>query len=284
MFLPLVGGFMFDKLGPNVALFMFGSLVLIGNVLISIACYYKSMSFYIFGRFVFGLGAESLGVTASGVISMYFKTQELAFALGVNLSVCKLAGVLTDWFSPYFDKTLGFYGAANMVTFFCFICFLLTLALILCEHPEDEKKRNERLAAADAAEEEAVDHASYMLVASEESESEHGAAGAAGLGSNGSSGSSSAHDQAEQGKAQLLAGDGQEDQFELQKPHGGHCDTLRSFSSTLWILLIYTFMMYGIYIPFSNVANALLVQIYFGGDLSALDPAREAEHEQTAAW
>ena len=48
------------------------------------------------GRVVFGLGGESMSVAQSAIVSSWFKGKELAFALGVNLSVSRLGSVLNS--------------------------------------------------------------------------------------------------------------------------------------------------------------------------------------------
>ena len=46
------------------------------------------------GRIIFGMGGESMGVAQSAIISVWFKGKELAFALGLNLSVSRLGSVI----------------------------------------------------------------------------------------------------------------------------------------------------------------------------------------------
>jgi len=41
----------------------------------------------VFGRFFFGLGAESMSVAQSAIVAQWFKGKELAFAFAVNTSV-----------------------------------------------------------------------------------------------------------------------------------------------------------------------------------------------------
>lgn len=81
-FLPFVGGYMADIFGNRVVLMVFGVLVLLGNIIMTAACQWELINVYIFGRFVFGLGLESLGVVAGVIIAKWFLDQELALALG----------------------------------------------------------------------------------------------------------------------------------------------------------------------------------------------------------
>jgi MFS family permease len=58
--------------------------------------YYKKYWLMLVGRVVFGLGGESMSVAQSAIVSMWFKGKELAFALGINLSVSRLGSVLNS--------------------------------------------------------------------------------------------------------------------------------------------------------------------------------------------
>jgi len=42
------------------------------------------------GRFVFGLGGESMTVAQSTIVSAWFSGKELSFAFGINLSVARI--------------------------------------------------------------------------------------------------------------------------------------------------------------------------------------------------
>lgn len=46
------------------------------------------------GRVVFGLGGESMSVSQSAIVTVWFKGKELAFALGANISISRLGSVI----------------------------------------------------------------------------------------------------------------------------------------------------------------------------------------------
>lgn len=52
------------------------------------------------GRVVFGMGGESMQVAQSSIISLWFKGKELAFALGLNLSIGRLGSVINGIIVP----------------------------------------------------------------------------------------------------------------------------------------------------------------------------------------
>ena len=62
IFLPLIGGLFVDALGPSRMLIIFGSLICLGQLCFCIGLFIKSFPLMAIGRFVFGLGGESLEV------------------------------------------------------------------------------------------------------------------------------------------------------------------------------------------------------------------------------
>lgn len=54
------------------------------------------------GRIIFGIGSESLTVSQTSIVSMWFKNQELAFALSLNFSIPKLGSSLNSLLTPRF--------------------------------------------------------------------------------------------------------------------------------------------------------------------------------------
>lgn len=64
--------------------------------------YSPELKMMILGRFLFGLGAETLLVVNNKVIAHWFKGSEIAFAFGLNLVVCRLGTAAALIFSPTF--------------------------------------------------------------------------------------------------------------------------------------------------------------------------------------
>lgn len=51
----------------------------------------------ILGRIIFGIGSESLTVSQTSIVSIWFRNKELAFALSLNFSLPKL-GIISKLF------------------------------------------------------------------------------------------------------------------------------------------------------------------------------------------
>ena len=81
------------------------------------------------GRFVFGLGGESMTVSQSTIVSSWFQGKELSFAFGINLSVARIGSSINGPVETYFadNNSVGF---ALLIGFF--ICvFSLGMAFLL---------------------------------------------------------------------------------------------------------------------------------------------------------
>ncbi len=104
----LLGGILVDRIGVRVAGLVFAVVCLIGALINASSGSYPAM---LAGRFVLGLGAESLIVAVTTALAKWFKGKELGFAFGVNLLVARLASVAADnsptWAQPLFETWRG---------------------------------------------------------------------------------------------------------------------------------------------------------------------------------
>lgn len=105
----LIGGIVIDRFGTKKALSFFGSLCLLGALLMAARGSAWSM---IASRTVLGLGAESMIVTVTTALAKWFKGKELSFAFGINLTIARLASVAADN-SPTWAHSVFFPSSAN---------------------------------------------------------------------------------------------------------------------------------------------------------------------------
>lgn len=100
--LPFFGGFFVDYFGVRIMLIIFASFITAGQALFAFGASLKSVPVMLAGRVLFGFGGENLTVAQSALIAVWFKDKELAFALGLNLSIARLGGVINNILSPMF--------------------------------------------------------------------------------------------------------------------------------------------------------------------------------------
>jgi MFS family permease len=79
----LLGGIIIDRIGTRKATLLFGAICMVGAVLTASSPLFWVMAS---GRFVFGMGAESLIVSITTAIAKWFRGKELSFALAINLT------------------------------------------------------------------------------------------------------------------------------------------------------------------------------------------------------
>jgi MFS family permease len=100
MILPLLGGILLDSIGVRMGLIFFCAVLTCGQLIFCLGGYAVNYDEMLAGRVVFGMGGESMQVAQSSIISLWFKGKELAFALGLNLSIARLGSVINGVIVP----------------------------------------------------------------------------------------------------------------------------------------------------------------------------------------
>lgn len=97
----LIGGIIIDRIGTRKATLLFGVICLIGAILTAATSRFFFMAA---GRFIFGMGAESLIVAVTTAIAKWFRGKELSFAFGINLLIARFGTMLAQS-SPSWAKS-----------------------------------------------------------------------------------------------------------------------------------------------------------------------------------
>jgi MFS family permease len=123
----LVGGIIIDRIGTKKSALLFTFLVLLGAIITSLKGDFALM---VSGRFIFGLGAESMIVAITTVIAKWFKGKELSLAFGLNLTVARLGSFLAlnspSWAKSlynYWQNPLFITIVAGTISVLCLITF-----------------------------------------------------------------------------------------------------------------------------------------------------------------
>ena len=93
VFMVLIGGYIVDRIGTRKAIFIFGTICLIGAVVTVLSGMLAVMAA---GRLIFGLGAESLIVAVTTAVAKWFRGKELSFAFGINLMIARFGSWLAQ--------------------------------------------------------------------------------------------------------------------------------------------------------------------------------------------
>lgn len=91
---------MITRYGVRAMYMVFGTCIMLGQLIFALGCHKNSMNGMLFGRTIFGLGGECINICQSAMIIKWFFKSEMALPLGLTLSVSRLGSVMNDWYSP----------------------------------------------------------------------------------------------------------------------------------------------------------------------------------------
>ncbi|ESP05560.1 hypothetical protein LOTGIDRAFT_208557 [Lottia gigantea] len=104
-------GFLIDKLGNRVGVFLFSFLCVIGSSTFAAGVMFKGTSamlpLMLIGRLVFGSGNGSLTIVQNRITAYWFRNKELAMAFGITLAFSRLGSVLNFFVSANFAQEYG---------------------------------------------------------------------------------------------------------------------------------------------------------------------------------
>ena len=82
--IPFLGGIFIDSAGYYAGLIISSVIVTIGQTIIAVGGYQGSFHLMLVGRFIFGIGSETLWVVQALYVSNWFFDQELSLAMGIS--------------------------------------------------------------------------------------------------------------------------------------------------------------------------------------------------------
>ena len=131
LFMALIGGIFLDRFGIRKTGFIFTLMCALGGIITAYGVsdafrgggfgyefmgsflpgYSPELKMMMFGRLLFGLGAETQIVMLNKVLAKWFKGKELAFAFGLNLGIARLGSALAMSISPRIASQFSFNSA-----------------------------------------------------------------------------------------------------------------------------------------------------------------------------
>ena len=150
LFMALLGGIFLDRFGIRKTGFVFTLLCALGGIITAYGVsdvfrgggfgyefmasflpgYSPELKMMMFGRLLFGLGAETQIVMLNKVLAKWFKGKELAFAFGVSLTIARLGSYMADLSPTWAD--FAYAGGwqpplvvAAVIGSLCLICAIL---------------------------------------------------------------------------------------------------------------------------------------------------------------
>jgi len=113
--LPVVGGFLMDRvLGIRFGTMLFALIIVMGQGIFSLGGFLDRLWVMEIGRFVFGIGGESLAVAQNTYAVSWFKGKELNMVFGFQLSVARVGSTVNFLLmGPLFEEISDYVGSPS---------------------------------------------------------------------------------------------------------------------------------------------------------------------------
>jgi MFS family permease len=98
--LPFIAGILIMKLGARFMFVFYSIFIALGQLLFALGVQYESILTMLFARIIFGFGGECLGICQNTLLIKWFFNSELAFPLGLTISIGRFGSVISDLSSP----------------------------------------------------------------------------------------------------------------------------------------------------------------------------------------
>ncbi|KNE73034.1 hypothetical protein AMAG_20686 [Allomyces macrogynus ATCC 38327] len=105
--MPFLAGRMIDIHGARTIHMILLALVVAGQGLVALGIQWTSMEWLLLGRFLLGVGGESLSVSQTRITCDWFHERSLGFALGFHLALARLGSVMNDLLTPVIATRFG---------------------------------------------------------------------------------------------------------------------------------------------------------------------------------
>ncbi|KAH8390743.1 hypothetical protein KR215_001666 [Drosophila sulfurigaster] len=129
-----VGGFLIDRLfGIRLGTIIYMLILLVGQLIFASGGILDAFWLMILGRFIFGIGAESLAVAQNSYAVLWFKGKELNMVFGLQLSVARFGSTVNFWvMQPIYDYVSKFYEGHRALGVVLLLATLTCVMSLLC--------------------------------------------------------------------------------------------------------------------------------------------------------
>lgn len=133
----ILAGFLIDKLGNCIGVFLFSFLTVLGSSVFALGSHFKGTQYLLplmlTGRLLFGSGNGSLTIVQNRITAFWFKGKELALAFGLTLAFSRLGSVLNFFLTHHFENRFGIQWTLWGGTFLCVLGFLSAIIVSILD-------------------------------------------------------------------------------------------------------------------------------------------------------
>ncbi|KAF9423757.1 hypothetical protein BGZ94_008182 [Podila epigama] len=240
--LPLLGGFLIDKLSASRMLILFSLCLCLGQAVFSTGVSFKSFGVMLLGRFIFGIGGECLEVAQAKITTDWFKSRWLGFALGMNLSWARIGTALNDNISPALaaHTSGGVVGASWLGFGVCVLSLGCGMGLVYLDRPKSRKEAGVRQDVTSRGQATLVSPTNNTI---------------GGQSPNLSSSSLSSEALEEEEELERQAEMAEDDQM--------HLSEIATLQPSFWILCLCCISLYGAVVPFIHISSDFLQKKWY---------------------
>ncbi|EDV95921.1 major facilitator superfamily domain-containing protein 1 [Drosophila grimshawi] len=129
-----LGGFLIDRLfGIRLGTIIYMLILLVGQLIFASGALLDAFWLMIIGRFIFGIGAESLAVAQNSYAVLWFKGKELNMVFGLQLSVARFGSTVNFWvMQPIYDYVSKFYESYRALGVVLLLATITCVLSLLC--------------------------------------------------------------------------------------------------------------------------------------------------------
>mmetsp|Transcript_11319 Transcript_11319/g.31527 ORF Transcript_11319/g.31527 Transcript_11319/m.31527 type:complete len:429 (-) Transcript_11319:159-1445(-) len=144
LFMPLIAGMVMDTRGERFVMSVFSGCLPLGHLVFALGVLSARWSWMIWGRFIVGVGAESVQMAVHVMLIRWFHGAEVTASQGINLSVARMGSVLVAYLSPLLCASAGISAAVLTGVFVTVAGFVATVGVVLFDsHFEGSEQRRE---------------------------------------------------------------------------------------------------------------------------------------------
>jgi nitrate/nitrite transporter NarK len=118
---------------------LFQLILTVGQLLFAMGAKSHSYEGMLFGRFIFGLGGDSMFVGMSAIVAQWFRGGEVSFAFGLILSIGRLGSVINGFVVPAAAENHDVFYALMIGFFVCIASTIGAICLIILDWWADKK-------------------------------------------------------------------------------------------------------------------------------------------------
>nr|CAD7443321.1 unnamed protein product [Timema bartmani] len=129
-----VGGFLIDRVfGIRLGTVIYATIVVIGQLIFALGGYLNTFWLMVMGRFIFGIGGESLAVAQNSYAVLWFKGKELNMVFGLQLSFARVGSTVNfNVMEPLYKAVNKYYADYRCTGVVLFIASVTCVMSLVC--------------------------------------------------------------------------------------------------------------------------------------------------------